>query len=283
MTLLLTAIFGVLIGVSLGALGGGGSILTVPALVYALGESAHAATTGSLVIVGVTAVAGVAAHTRTGHVRWAAGTAFGLAGVAASYAGTALNRHLDPNALLLAFAVLMAVTAAAMLRRTRTYVDAPSEAIPAAAGARANPRPVDSSATAVVALSRIHILTPALVAKVIGAGLVVGFLTGFLGVGGGFVIVPVLVMVLGYPMPVAVGTSLLIIALNSAAALSARIGHDTFHWSMIIPFTLAAIAGSLGGKKIAGRVTQTTLTRSFAGLLIAVAAYVIVRSIAGLT
>jgi uncharacterized membrane protein YfcA len=206
--------------------------------------------------------------------------AFGLAGVAASYAGTALNRHLDPNALLLAFAVLMLVTAAAMLRRTtRTYVEAPQEAVAAAVGTRA--RPADRPAVPLPPARMM--LTPTIVAKVVGAGLVVGFLTGFLGVGGGFVIVPVLVMALGYPMPVAVGTSLLIIAVNAAAALSARIGHETFHWSLIVPFTIAAIAGSLAGKRVAERVTPTTLTKSFAALLIAVAVYVFVRSITGLS
>ena len=119
MTLVLAALLGVVIGVSLGALGGGGSILTVPALVYALGQSAHSATTASLVIVGVSAAAGAAAHARAGRVKWSAGTGFGVAGIAASYAGTALNRRMDPNALLLAFAALMLITAFAMLLRSR--------------------------------------------------------------------------------------------------------------------------------------------------------------------
>ena len=87
------------------------------------------------------------------------------------------------------------------------------------------------------------------------AGLVVGFLTGFLGVGGGFIIVPALVLTLQYDMPTAVGTSLLIISVNSGVALLARSGHQRFHWSVIVPFTLAAIAGSTAGKRIADRVT----------------------------
>ncbi len=114
--------------------------------------------------------------------------------------------------------------------------------------------------------------------KIITVGLAVGFLTGLFGVGGGFVIVPALVMALGYDMPVAVGTSLLIIAVNSAASLAARAGSEALHWSVIIPFTVAAIAGSLGGKGIADQVPSTTLTKAFVALLIAVAGYVAVRS-----
>ncbi len=115
-------------------------------------------------------------------------------------------------------------------------------------------------------------------AKVVAAGLVVGFLAGLLGVGGGFIIVPALVLALRYAMPVAVGTSLVVIAINSAGALLARAGHEQFHWSVIIPFTVAAIGGTLVGKQIADRVAGATLTRVFAVLLVVVAAYVAVRA-----
>src|SRR5487761_2554885 len=107
---------GLLIGISLSALGGGGSILTVPALVYLLNQSPHAATTGSLLIVGITAVAGTAAHLRTGRVRAASGLTFGVLGIAGSWAGSRLSAHVNPNVLLAAFAGLMLVAAAAMLR-----------------------------------------------------------------------------------------------------------------------------------------------------------------------
>jgi uncharacterized membrane protein YfcA len=252
MTIFAAVGLGILIGVSLGALGGGGSILTVPALVYALGESAHAATTESLVIVGITSVVAAAGHARVRHVRWGSGMIFGLVGVASSYAGTALNRHVNPNALLLAFAVLLVAAAIGMLRGAR-----------AQARARAAGRNV--------------------ALKIIIAGLAVGFLTGFFGVGGGFVIVPALVMVLGYDMPIAVGTSLLIIAINSAASLAARAGSEAFHWGVIVPFTVAAIAGSLGGKRVADQVPSTTLAKAFAALLVTVAGYVAIRSGIALT
>jgi uncharacterized membrane protein YfcA len=102
---------------------------------------------------------------------------------------------------------------------------------------------------------------------------VVGFLTGFLGVGGGFIIVPALVLAIDMPMPIAVGTSLLIIAINSGASLAARTGHAHFDWPIIVPFTIAAMAASLAGKKIADQLPQTVTTRAFAVLILAVAAY----------
>ncbi len=106
----------------------------------------------------------------------------------------------------------------------------------------------------------------------------VGFLTGFLGVGGGFIVVPALVLSLRYDMPTAVGTSLLVISLNSGVALLARGGHATFHWSVIIPFTVAAVVGSMGGKRVSDRVSGASLTRAFAVLLLLVAVYVLVRA-----
>ncbi|XAS75387.1 sulfite exporter TauE/SafE family protein [Dermatophilaceae bacterium Sec6.4] len=251
-----SVLLGLLIGISLGALGGGGSILTVPALVYVLGEPARAATTASLVIVGITALIGAFGHARSAHVRWATGITFGITGIAASLVGTALNRQVDPNLLLLAFAALMLLAAAGMLRRAT------------------GPRSPDESKMSGVRKG----MSPAGVAKFIFAGLLVGFLTGFLGVGGGFIIVPALVMMLGFTMPVAVGTSLLIIALNSAAALAARAGHATFDWSVIVPFTVAAITGSLLGTRVANRVSNLALSRAFAGLLIVVAVYVAMHS-----
>ena len=285
-----TIALGIVIGLSLGALGGGGSILTVPALVYVVSEPARAATTESLVIVGATALVAAIGHARAGNVRWAAGIAFGLTGVIASYAGTALNRHVDPNLLLLTFAGLIVIAAVAMLLRSRPAAT-PSTQVPVQVSAVASPRPdrgspplcqpTDRAMTdhAVAAGARF---TAALVAKVVVAGLVVGFLTGFFGVGGGFVIVPALVMVLGYRIPIAVGTSLLVIAINSAAALAARAGSATFHWAVIVPFTLAAIVGSLVGRRAAQKVSSASLTRAFVVLLFAVAIYVAVRSAIGL-
>lgn len=278
-------LLGAVIGVSLGALGGGGSILTVPALVYALGEHARAATTGSLVIVGITSIVGAVGHARSGNVRWRAGLVFGAVGVGASYAGAALNRQVNSNVLLLAFAALMLVAAAAMLRRSRVPTPRP-------AAGRATRRQLALSGggggggTAVAepepaAPDPAHPAgrpAAAAAAKLLAAGLAVGFLTGFLGVGGGFVIVPALVVALDFAMPEAVATSLLVIAINCAAALGARAGHETFHWALIIPFTAAAVVTSLAGGPIARRVSSRSLTRAFAVLLVAVAGYTAIRS-----
>jgi uncharacterized membrane protein YfcA len=268
---------GLLIGLIMGALGGGGSILTVPALVFALGLSAQEATTGSLVIVGITAVVASVGHARSGNTRWKTGLLLGAAGVPASVLGTRLNRLVDENVLLLSFAALMLVAAAGMLLQSHSH--APDPADDEDTGSRTS----GGTATAVRPAPAPTITGSKAALRLVAAGLLTGFLTGFLGVGGGFVIVPVLAIALGFSMPVAVGTSLLVIALNSAVALVARVGNSTFAWDVIVPFTLAAIIGSLLGKKIADRVASHTLTRAFAILLVAVAVYVATRAVLALS
>ncbi|TAM82367.1 MAG: sulfite exporter TauE/SafE family protein [Jatrophihabitans sp.] len=290
----LVAVLGAVIGVSLGALGGGGSVLTVPALVYALGEPVGRATTASLVIVGITSLAGAVGHARAGRVRWGAGIAFGVAGVVTSFAGSWVNRMIDANALLLAFAGLLLLAATGMLRRLRGESGAVPhrDPLPEPAGGTGvapdcRPGPVRGVAvrprTAAPRIAgRPPVASRSALVRMAVAGLAVGFLTGLFGVGGGFVIVPALTLALGYTMPEAVGTSLLVIAINSAAALAARAGHESFQWGVIVPFTAAAIAGSLLGKRISDRISGDTLTRAFAVLLVLLAAYVAVRSISGL-
>ncbi len=263
---------GLLIGLVMGALGGGGSVLTVPALVFALGLSAQEATTGSLVIVGITAVVASVGHARSGTTRWKTGLLLGAAGVPASVLGTRLNRLVDENVLLLSFAALMLIAAAGMLLQSHSH--APDPADDEDTGSRTS----GGTATAVRPAPAPTIAGSKAALRLVAAGLLIGFLTGFLGVGGGFVIVPVLAIALGFSMPVAVGTSLLVIALNSAVALVARVGNSTFAWDVIVPFTLAAIVGSLLGKKVADRVASHTLTRAFAVLLVAVAVYVATRA-----
>ena len=243
---------GLLIGLSLGALGGGGSILTVPALVYAIGQDARAATTSSLFIVGTTSAIAALGHARNGRVRWGVGVVFGCTGIAAGFAGTAVNRLVDPDILLLTFAAVIVVAAVGMLANSHGEEPAPQEGD---------------------APGHARRWTPGRIGRVVGAGLVVGFMTGFFGVGGGFVIVPALTLALGISMPQAIATSLVVISINSAGALLARAGTAHFDWAVIIPFTLAAVAGSLAGKAVAVRVSGATLTRAFAVLLIAVALY----------
>jgi uncharacterized protein len=265
---------GLLIGLSLGALGGGGSILTVPVLVYLLHQAPHTATTGSLLIVGITAAGGMIAHRQAGRVRLAPGIAFGVLGVAGSYAGTRLSSSIRPDLLLSLFAGLMLVAAAAMLRRRRgTAGQHARVAGNRPAAARALTRRMAGQQADTTAPLRQGL-------KIITAATGVGLLTGFFGVGGGFVIVPALVLALGFDMPAAVGTSLLVIAINSATALAARLGsHTSLDWPLLGVFTVAALAGALAGNRVASRVDASRLTTAFAVLLVAVAAYSVARSL----
>ena len=297
---------GLLIGLSLGALGGGGSILTVPVLVYLLGQSPHAATAGSLLIVGITAAGGMIAHWRAGRVRLAPGIVFGVLGVAGSYAGARLSSSVPPDLLLTLFAGLLLVAAVAILRRRRGAADqhmpaAQSPPAPRQAAAPGDPgasplrggaitATLDKPAAAVLApgrpVARPRPRGSAAVRrglKIIAAATGVGLLTGFFGVGGGFVIVPALVLALGFDMPAAVGTSLLVIAINSAAALAVRLGGPVvLDWPLLGVFTGAALAGALAGNRLASRVNPARLGAAFTVLLVAVAAYSLARSLPGL-
>jgi len=297
---LLTLPIGILIGLSLGALGGGGSILTVPALVYLLSQSPHGATTASLIIVGVTSIVGMALHLRAGRVRVRAGIVFGVLGAGGAFAGSRLSASIDPNALLAAFSVLMAGVAATMLYRQRPGAAAAPE--PAVAGPTAPaPAPGDSSvygdrnddrsSGGGVTLRRPppRTVSPARAAsrvspaRVVIAATVVGLVTGFFGVGGGFVVVPALVLALGFDMPTAVGTSLLVIAVNSASALLSRLGtHVTVDHTLLITFTAAAVVGAVAGSRVASRVRPERLSVAFAFLMIAIALYTAARSIPAL-
>ncbi len=208
-TALLLIPFGLLIGISLGAVGGGGSILAVPVFVFVAGQSAKEATVSSLFVVGTSALSGLRPHVKAGRTKVGPGLAFGGAGIGGSYVGARINAKVNPDTLLLVFALLVLVAARAMWRRNRAAGDGPSGA------------PVVTAAPGVPRVGAGLFSGPslAMAAKVLLAGTVVGFLTGFFGVGGGFVIVPALVLSLGFTMPQAAGTSLLVIAINSAVAL----------------------------------------------------------------
>ena len=257
---------GLLIGLSLGALGGGGSILTVPALVYVLGQDTKAATTGSLLIVGITALAGLAAHAREGRVRFLQGLLFGVLGIAGSWAGSRLSASVPPNVLLAAFSMLMLVVAAVMFTRSRRARHTPAGS-------------TDVSAQPIITFSPWTCHCPRAVRVVVTAS-AVGLLTGFFGVGGGFAVVPALVLALGFTMPVAVGTSLLVIAINSASALVARAGHGMhLDWALLGAFTASAIVGSFAGGRLASRVPPRLLSQAFTVLLVLVALYMAARSV----
>lgn len=253
---------GLAIGIVIGAFGGGGGVLTVPVLVYLLGQSAHAATTGSLVIVAVTAVVGTVVRARG--VRWRTGIGFGAAGVPAAWLGGQLSQHVPQPVLLLSFAAVALLAATALLINAR----GPADEEPAATGGGIAMR-VSAPAIAVT--------------KVVVLGLLVGFLTGFLGVGGGFLVVPALVIALRMPMTAAIGTSLFVIAINSATGLVARAGAFDFDVAVVLPFAAAAVIGTLLGKRVADRFSGPTLATAFAGMLLAVGAFVAVESVIALS
>jgi uncharacterized protein len=265
---------GLAVGASLGALGAGGSILTVPILVYLLGRSAHQATTISLIVVGAAALVGALAHARAGRVRLGPGLAFGLLGAAGSVLGSKAGVGVNPNVLLLAFAALMATVAAAMLSRSRR-----------AARAAADGPPVSGSAQpGGAARCTGPGLTGACAVKITVAATVVGLLTGFFGVGGGFVVVPVLVLVFGYDTATAIGTSLLVIAVNSAAASATRLGEGRVGLDvpLLAAFLAAAITGTVLGRRYAAQLNPRLLAVAFSGLLILLALYISTRSIIAL-
>lgn len=267
---LLASPLGFLIGLSLGALGGGGSILAVPMLVYVAGQDPKAATATSLFLVGTAALFGLGPHLRAGRVRVGTGVIFGLTGIGGSLVGSALNRQLDEDLLLLGFSGLVLIAAWRMLTACPTCTKVGES------------REVDKpgGGTLVASGRRVDLRTAALV---LAAGTGVGLLTGLFGVGGGFVIVPALTLVLKLPMPQAIGTSLVVIAINSAMGLSARLATTTIDWKVTLPFTIAAIAGVLTGGKVADRLDPERSLRWFAALLIAVAVYTAIRAGLALT
>ncbi|MGD9753899.1 MAG: sulfite exporter TauE/SafE family protein [Acidimicrobiia bacterium] len=278
MRALLASPLGFLIGLSLGALGGGGSILAVPALVYGAGQGAKAATSTSLLIVGISSVFGMLSHWRAGRVRVGAGLVFGVVGIGGSLVGSALNRSVDPDVLLLAFSGLMMVAAWRMWVGSRK----PAPAVGGTGGAAGGTAAGAGSVGAAVDTRQCLRIDAATVVKVVIAGTIVGLLTGFFGVGGGFVIVPALVLALRYPMPEAVGTSLLIIAVNSAFAFSQRVATTGVDWGTAVPFLVAAMIGVLSGTELAKRVDAKRLSKSFVWLLVAVAVYTAIRSVMAL-
>jgi len=266
---LLASPLGFLIGLSLGALGGGGSILAVPALVFAAGQDPQAATATSLFLVGSAALVGMGTHRRAGRVRLGTGLAFGAAGIGGSLLGTAVNHRLDPDLLLLGFSVLVVVAAWRMLTGCPTCTQVGEQLELGRDPARGG----------VAMATRLDVQTVALV-LVTGTG--VGFLTGLFGVGGGFVIVPALTLALKLPMPQAIGTSLVVIAVNSAVALAARLGSSTIEWRVAIPFTVAAIAGVVTGGRVADRLDARRSLRWFTVLLVAVAVATATQATLGL-
>jgi uncharacterized membrane protein YfcA len=245
----LSLLFGTMIGFLLGLVGGGGSILTVPILVYVIGLDVRAATATSLAIVGTSALAGAIPHAHAGRVNGHVALFFGLVGIAGAFAGTWLNHLVDGAWILLLFGVLMLVVAVRMWLRK-------------ASGLPARPGEDD----------------PGAVWKVGVAGLLVGVMTGFFGVGGGFLIVPALALALGMPMAMAVGTSLLIIAINSASGIVAHLGTGGVDLPVALFFIGGGLVGAFLGGRLAGKIDERALSRAFSAMVAGIGVYLIVQN-----
>jgi uncharacterized membrane protein YfcA len=235
-----------LIGAALGLLGGGGSILTVPLLAYVIGLDPKEAIATSLVVVGATSAVAAVDHARNRRVRWRTGLVFGLAGMAGAYGGGRVA-HLVPGTwLLIGFAVMMGATALAMVSgRTVKHADGHTVALP------------------VIVLE----------------GVVVGLVTGMVGAGGGFLVVPALVLIGGLPMDIAVGTSLVVIAMKSFAGLAGYLHDVEIQWPLALAVTGAAVFGSIIGGRFAGRVDNDHLRRAFGWFVAAMAVFVLVQEL----
>jgi uncharacterized membrane protein YfcA len=243
----LTYAFALVIGIALGLLGGGGSILTVPVFTYVAGLDPKVAIASSLPVIAVTSAVGALGHWRARTVQPRTALLFGSFAMVGGFAGARLAAFLPGTVQLLLFAVVMLGAAASMLRQA-----------PAAPAAGERPRP------------GLRTLLP--------LGLGVGALTGLVGVGGGFLIVPALAQFGGLPMHVAVGTSLLVIAMNSAAGTLGYLGQVHFPLPLLVPFTALAVAGIVVGARLAQRVSPRALRRGFAMLLLVVATYILVQN-----
>ncbi|ADU02056.1 predicted permease (plasmid) [Mycolicibacterium gilvum Spyr1] len=253
-TVVITLVLGAVIGVLLGLLGGGGSILAVPALVYALGLGVEQAIPMSLIVVAVASAVGVLPRLRAGQVQWRLAAVFAVAGIPAALLGSAIGERLPQRVLMIGFAILMI---GAGLRMLTDSTDAGTACTVGDGGInwrRCAPRSIP-------------------------AGFAVGLLTGLFGVGGGFVIIPALVLLLGVQMSVAIGTSLLIIVANSAAGALFHLDGASIDWSITAAFVATAIGGSLVAGHYGARLDTGRLQHWFAYLVFAVAAYVLLDTL----
>ena len=259
--IVLAAFLSVFIGGAVGLLGGGGSILTTPLLVYVLDFTPKEAITASLFIVAVTSLFGLINHARGGRVQWRTGLIFGGAGMTGAFIGGQVGSHL-PGALLLgAFSVMMGVTAVAMLRGRRTVEGSHHKGLP--------------------------------VFRIILDGLVVGLVTGLVGAGGGFLVVPALALLGGLPMPIAVATSLLVVAMKSFAGFAGyalQFGDGSFvslnpeteiNWGVTLIITAGAIIGALIGSRMVGKIHPDKLRKGFGWFVLVMAVFILSQQIGG--
>jgi len=266
---------GAVLGLVLGTLGGGGGVLAVPLLV-ALGEPVLVASTMSLVIISSGAAAALVPHHRAHRVDWSVGLTFGALGSVGAILGARAAQLAAPGVQLAGLAVLLVVGGVAMLRAAatarRSDLSAPSEQIVMAGGAVL---PM-TAPTASVAVQRTTATRWRIVVLATGVGLV----TGFFGVGAGFVVVPALVSAMGLPIKRATATALVVIVINSAVALSVRhadLGPTALTATLAATTAVFAILGALVSRRIPG----WQLSAGFGALMLAMAVFTVVRAIAG--
>lgn len=254
MSILVALLLGAVLGVLLGLLGGGGSILAVPALVYVLGLGIEQAIPMSLLVVGIAAAVGVVPKILAGHVQWRLATIFAAVGIPTTFLGSAIGRHLPQSTLMIGFAIVMLLAGFRMLRSSGGTGTACEVGDSGINWRRCAPRSIP-------------------------AGFLVGLLTGLFGVGGGFLIIPALVLMLGVEIPIAIGTSLLIIVANSAAGVISHMSDTSIDWGITAAFVGTAIVGSLIAGHLGTKADTRRLQRWFAYLVFAVAAYVLVDTL----
>jgi len=240
-------------GLVLGLLGGGGSILAVPILVYVLGIEAHAAIAFSLVLVGATALVAALLHNRKARVDWKDGLLFASFGAPMNLVAAYFSRSLSGPLLLLLFGMVMGIAGIALLRRGEKHQDAHQDA------------------------PHKHDIGPA-----IASGAAVGLLTGFLGIGGGFLIVPALVLFLEMPMKLACGTSLLVISANSAVALFGRLHSLQLAWIPLVELTAPSLVATYFGVGLSERFSAAQLRKAFAVFIIVLGIFMMANNAATL-
>ena len=260
-------LIGAFVGIVVGSLGAGGGILSVPILVYILGQDPHQATGLSLIIVGLTATVSLATRARSGNVAWREGALFALAGLVGTWAGSTLGPLVSARALMLSFCALLGAVAVFMVR------------------SQLHPSTSSSSDEAGDASGDKGSWTLATVCRVVALATLTGFLTGFFGVGGGFVIVPALHLALRYPMRRASATSLLVMVITAVFGLASRTLSGTLTitaeaGAMVALFAGASMVGGFVGARLTARVSNRVLGLVFAALLIIVAASTLAATLA---
>jgi uncharacterized protein len=245
--MLVIILLATLIGLSLGLLGGGGSIMAVPVLAYGAGMGAKEAIATSLLVVGTTSIFALIQHARRGNVEWRTGSVFAATAMVGAYGGGLAADWFSGTTLLLLFAGMMVVTALMMFRGRGELEARSSGSLP--------------------------------LGLVVAEGLAVGAATGLVGAGGGFLVVPALVLLGGMDMHKAVGTSLLVIALKSFAAYAGHAAHVSVDMKIALIVTGGAVAGSLVGGLLAPRIPATALRKGFAGFVLLMASYVVWREL----